>query len=263
MRVVVSLCRLGLLGILLLLGACGTSNTEGPLQGQWFGPSLDGQARRLDIDGEKKVFSYSVDGNPTGLSGWIKHIEGAYYEIQWVDGEGEDQEVIGTAVFLLGATGDHAAFYDPAGSLAALQRGAETWNPDGYGLEDIASVYASGTSWFLDDEGAYLGESHSTMDVFEDVSYAGEDGKGRLFQSPAGETLAVVDGARGIYLGAYEDQFRATDAELNLLMTPDKLFVVGFANWAPWGFQDGWTATWVLQDVVVPAEPEPEPEPGP
>ena len=126
MRVAASLCRLGLLGILLFVAACGSSNTEGPLQGQWFGPSLDGQARRLDIDGNKKVLAYSVNGNPTGLSGWIKHIESNYYEISWTDPEAEDQEeaIIGTAVFLLGATGNHAAFYDPLGSLAALQRGA-------------------------------------------------------------------------------------------------------------------------------------------
>ena len=93
------------------------------------------------------------------------------------------------------------------------------------------------------------------MDVFEDASYEGEDGKGRLFQAPAGEMLAVIDAVQGIYRGAYEDQFRDSDADLSLLMTPDKLFVVGFANWDPWEFQDGWTATWVLEDVVVPAEP--------
>ena len=260
MRVVVSLCRLGLLGILLLVSACGgSSNTEGPLQGRWFGPSLDGKARRLDFDGNKKVLAYSVDGIPTGDTGWVKHIAGYLYEIYWTDPEDEEQEVLGTATFILGTTGNHAAFYDSLGSLAALQRGADTWDPDGYIIEDIAPVYASGNTWFLDNEGVYLGGVPSSMDVFGDASYEGEDGSGRLFQSPVDEVLEVIDGVRGIYGGAYEDQFRSGDADLTLLMTPDKLFVVGFANWDPWEFKDGWTSTWVLQDVAEPAEPEPEP----
>ena len=263
MRVVESLCRLGLLGILLFVAACGSSNTEGPLQGRWFGPSLDGKARRLDFDGEKKVLAYSVDGIPTGLSGWIKHIDGSYYEVRWTDPEDEEQEVLGTAAFILGKSGQHAAFYDPQGSLAALQHGAETWNPDGYAIEDVTSVYGSGNTWFLDNEGAYLDGVGSSLDVFEDASYAGTDGSGRVFQSPEGEVLAVIDAQRGLFEALYEDQFRDSDADFSLLMTPDKLFVVGFANWAPWEFKDGWTATWVLQDVVAPADPEPAPEADP
>jgi hypothetical protein len=247
MRVVAFLCRVGLLGVLLCLAACGSSNTEGRLRGTWFGPSLDGRARRLDIDGDKKVLAYSVDGNPTGLSGFIKHIDGLYYEIKWF----EDEEEIGKAVFLLGTTGEHAAFYDPDGSLAALQRGADTWNPDGYTIEDVTPVYCAGDTWFLDDDGADLGDARSNMDVFEDASYVGEDSNGRLFGSPVGEVLAVVDDVRGIYRSAYQDQFRDADAELSLLMTPDKLFVVAFANWTPFAFADGWTATWMLEDVVL------------
>lgn len=92
------------------------------------------------------------------------------------------------------------------------------------------------------------------MDVFADATYAGGDTGGRLFQSPEGEALELLDGVRGIYGGAYEDQFRGGDAELGVLMTPDKLFAVAFANWAPWGIVDGWTGTWVLQEVVEPAE---------
>jgi len=254
MRLVPPLCRLGLLAaVLLVLGACGSANTEGPLAGTWFGPSLDGSARRLDIDGGGNVLAYSVDGSPTGLSGWIKHIDGLFYTIQWIDEEGEGGE-IGTATFLLGGTGNHAAFYDPLGSLAALQRGADSWNPDGYTIDDIAPVFCVGVTWFLDNAGEFLGQASSSMDVFGDAVYEGEDSGGRLFQSPLGEALAVDDDVRGIYAGLYEDQFRSSDADLTLLMTPDKLFVVGFANWDPWEFADGWTATWELQDVVVPAE---------
>lgn len=251
MRFVAYVGRIGLLGLLLCVAACGSAETEKALAGTWFGPSLDGQARRLDLDSGGRVHAYSVNGNPTGLTGFIKHLHGLYYEVEWKDEEGETFD---TAAFLLSTTGEHAAFYDPSGSLAALQRGADTWNPDGYTLDDIAPVYCTGDTWFLDLEGVHLGDERSQMDVFGDAGFEGEDTGGRLFQSPAGTSMEVLNGERGIFRGAYEDQFRATNADLTLLMTPDKLFVVGFANWDPWTFTDGWTATWELQDVVVPAE---------
>ena len=250
MRVAVSVCVVLLLGSLLLAPGCGSANTEGPLVGTWFGPSLDGSARRLDFNGTGKVLQYAVDGNPTGLTGQIKHIDGGYYEIYFGEGETVDT----TAVFLLSQTGDHAAFYDPLGSLAALQRGADTWNPDGYTLDDVAPVYGDGSTWFLENDGTWIGIEDSQVDVFGDAAYEGDDTGGRLFQSPVTTALAVLNGERGIFRGPYEDQFRSTDADLTLLMTPDKLFVVGFANWTPYEFKDGWTATWTLQDVVVPAE---------
>ncbi len=252
---VVSGCRIALLGLLLLVAACGSANTEGPLQGRWFGPSLDGQGRALEIDGSGNVLSYSVNANPTGLYGWIKQTDGLYYVITWVEDVGGELEEIGTATFLLGTTGNHAAFYDIDGSVTALQRGATTWNPGGYFIEDIAPVFCTGDTWFLDNEGVPLGSARSQMDVFGDASYAGEDTDGRLFESPVGEVLGVDDGVRGIYYGLYMDQFRDSDADLTLLMTPDKLFVVAFANWDPWELVDGWVGVWELQDVAASAGP--------
>jgi hypothetical protein len=225
-----------LLTALLVLPACGSAHTEDKLGGVWFGPALQGGSRGMEILGGGRVIRYDKDGSPTGTTGWLKHISGNLWHFYVDDGP--------TALLMAHPDLNHFALLVPGDDLSVMQRDATNWAAEDFVLEDLVDRDYVGNGWFFDGNASFLDLTNAQVSFAPDGSYAGDDDRGRVFASEPGEEVDVVDPIQGAFFGSYGDQFRPTGGEITVLMTPDKRFLCAKMSWSPWGWADGWIATW-------------------
>ena len=200
-------------------GGGGEGNDGGDLamlQGSWFGPTVGGSLR-LVFDGAGGITQVLDDGTDQGLTGSVQHVSGTYYEGQLSNGR--------LVRLVLDPAGSHAAFFGEF-RIASLQRGATALPPGGFQVADIAPADYTGVNLVIDAQVRVTDTYPTSVSIAGDGSYLGTDASGLSFGSPGATGLAP---AAGVLQGPYENNAVPSIGLLEILPSPDLLFLVAVA----------------------------------